>query len=191
MWTCPKGRKQFPVKAGTILDDSPIGVDKWLCAMWMLANCKNGVSSYEIGRALGVTQKTAWFMLHRIRYAQHHGSINKMTGTVEATKLTSAAKARNIHKDKRAEKIHERGPEVRRLCSACSSAKPAKYAHRLCAIGGSGRSFMRFERTLKAGARRCPQIRTTSTRMAGSRKLVCACSAFQVEPSHIAPKAIT
>ena len=54
-----------------------IGLDKWLCAMWMLANCKNGVSSYEIARALSVTQKTAWFMLHRIRFAQHHGASTK------------------------------------------------------------------------------------------------------------------
>jgi transposase-like protein len=83
-WTCLGCRKQFSVKVGTIFEDSAIGLDKWLTAIWMLANCKNGVSSYEIGRALQVTQKTAWFMLHRIRYAQHHGTFNKMTGTVEA-----------------------------------------------------------------------------------------------------------
>src|SRR5580658_8569668 len=84
MWKCLDCQKQFSVKIGTIFEDSPVGLDKWLCAMWMLANCKNGVSSYEVGRALEVTQKTAWFMLHRIRFAQHHGTINKMTGTVEA-----------------------------------------------------------------------------------------------------------
>lgn len=71
-------------QVGTIFEDSAIGLDKWLCAMWMLANCKNGVSAYEIGRALEVTQKTAWFMLHRIRYAQRTGTIDKMSGTVEA-----------------------------------------------------------------------------------------------------------
>src|SRR5215472_16102653 len=64
MWKCLDCKKQFSVKVGTIFEDSPIGLDKWLCAMWMLANCKNGVSSYEIARALEVTQKTAWFMLH-------------------------------------------------------------------------------------------------------------------------------
>ncbi len=80
-------------------------------AMWMMANCKNGVSSYEIGRALSVTQKTAWFMLHRIRYAQHHGTINKMTGTVEADETFIGGKARNMHAGKRAEKIHGRGPD--------------------------------------------------------------------------------
>src|SRR5258708_7074093 len=75
-WTCLACRKQFSVKVGTILEDSPIGLDKWLCAMWLLANCKNAVSSYEVGRDLKVTQRTAWFMLHRIRYAQHTGTIN-------------------------------------------------------------------------------------------------------------------
>ena len=84
MWTCLECRKQFSVKVGTIFEDSAIGLDKWLCAMWMVANCKDGVSSYEVARALEVTQKTAWFMLHRIRYAMHHGTINKMTSTVAA-----------------------------------------------------------------------------------------------------------
>ena len=111
MWTCLECRKQFSVKVGTIFEDSAIGLDKWLTAMWLLANCKNGVSSYEIGRALSVTQKTAWFMLHRIRYAQHHGTINKMTGTVEADETFIGGKARNMHADKRAEKIHGRGPD--------------------------------------------------------------------------------
>src|ERR1022692_4461921 len=110
LWTCLNCRKQFSVKVGTIFEDSPIGLDKWLCAMWMLANCKNGVSSYEVGRALKVTQRTAWFMLHRIRYAQHHGTINKMTGTVEADETFIGGKARNMHKGKREEVIHGRGP---------------------------------------------------------------------------------
>jgi transposase-like protein len=78
--------------------------------MWMLGNCKNGVSSYEVGRAIRVTQRTAWFMLHRIRFAQHNGSINKMTGTVEADETFIGAKSRNMHANKRAEKIHGRGP---------------------------------------------------------------------------------
>src|SRR6266446_378167 len=110
MWTCLECRKQFSVKVGTIFEDSPITLDKWLCAMWLLANCKNGVSSYEISRDLKVTQRTAWFMLHRIRYAQHTGSINKMTGTVEADETFIGGTARNMHADKRAKKIHGRGP---------------------------------------------------------------------------------
>src|ERR1700690_960727 len=84
MWKCLDCKKQFSVKVGTIFEDSPIPLNKWLCAMWLLANCKNGVSSYEIAKDVKVTQTTAWFMLHRIRYAMHTGSINKMTGTVEA-----------------------------------------------------------------------------------------------------------
>src|SRR5215470_4079676 len=111
MWTCLACRKQFSVKVGTIFEDSPIGLDKWLMAMWLVGNCKNGVSSYEVARDLKVTQRTAWFMLHRIRYAQHHGSIDKMTGTVEADETFIGGKARNMHADKREEKIHGRGPE--------------------------------------------------------------------------------
>jgi transposase-like protein len=109
-WTCLECRKQFSVKVGTIFEDSPIGLDKWLCAMWMVANCKNGVSSYEIARDLKVTQKTAWFMLHRIRYAMHHGTINKMSGKVEADETFIGGKARNMHASRRAKMIHGRGP---------------------------------------------------------------------------------
>jgi len=100
MWKCLDCKKQFSVKVGTIFEDSPIGLDKWMTAMWMLANCKNGISSYEIARDLKVTQKTAWFMLHRIRYAQHQGSINKMTGTVEADETFIGGKARFIAQEK-------------------------------------------------------------------------------------------
>src|SRR5947209_839985 len=112
VWQCKARhpKSQFSVKVGTIFEDSPIGLDKWLCAMWMLANCKNGVSSYEIARCLEVTQKSAWFMLRRIRYAMHNGTINKMTGTVEADETFIGGAARNMHADKRAEKIHGRGP---------------------------------------------------------------------------------
>jgi transposase-like protein len=111
MWTCLNCRKQFSVKVGTVFEDSAIGLNKWLTAMWMLANCKSRLSSYEIARALGITQKTAWFMLHRIRYAQHHGTINKVSGTVEADETFIDGKARGMHADKRAEKIYGRGPE--------------------------------------------------------------------------------
>ena len=111
MWKCMACHKQFSVKVGTIFEDSAVPLDKWLCAMWMIANCKNGVSSYEIADALEVTQKTAWFMMHRIRYAMHTGSINKMAGTVEADETFIGGKARNMHAGKRAEKIHGRGPE--------------------------------------------------------------------------------
>ncbi len=110
MWTCLECHKQFSVKVGTIFEDSPVGLDKWLAAMWLVANCKNGISSYEVGRDLQVTQRTAWFMLHRIRYAMHTGSINKMTGTVEADETFIGGKARFMHKHKRERKIRGRGP---------------------------------------------------------------------------------
>ncbi len=110
MWTCLECRKQFSVKVGTIFEDSPIALNKWLCAMWMIGNCKNGVSSYEIARDLKVTQKTAWFMLHRLRYAMHHGTINKMSGTVEADETFIGGKARNMHAGRREKMIKGRGP---------------------------------------------------------------------------------
>jgi len=108
MWTCLECRKQFSVKVGTIFEDSPIPLNKWMCAMWLIANCKNGASSYEVARALKVTQRTAWFMDHRIRYAMHNGTINKMSGEVEADETFIGGKARNMHADKKAEKIHGR-----------------------------------------------------------------------------------
>src|SRR5437667_68006 len=104
VWKCrtPHPKQKFSAKVGTIFEDSPIGLEKWLPAMWLAANCKNGISSYELHRALGVTQKTAWFMLQRIRLAmQEGGSIVKMKGRVEADETFIGAKARNIHKSKR------------------------------------------------------------------------------------------
>ena len=107
MWECKTKhpQKQFTAKVGTIFEDSPLGLDKWFAAVWIIANCKNGVSSYEIARDLGVTQKTAWFMNHRIRYAMRTGSFEKMSGQVEADETYIGGLARNMHKDKRAEKI--------------------------------------------------------------------------------------
>src|SRR5207253_1598033 len=84
IWKCRECGRQFSVKLGTIFEDSPIGLDKWLPALWMLANSKNGISSYELARALGVTQKTGWFMLHRIRLAMQTRTWAKMRGAVEA-----------------------------------------------------------------------------------------------------------
>ncbi|MGZ3387868.1 MAG: transposase, partial [Isosphaeraceae bacterium] len=83
IWKCKACKKQFSVKVGTIFEDSALGLDKWLPAVWLAANSKNGISSHELGRALGTTQKSAWFMLHRIRLAMQTGSFEKFTGTVE------------------------------------------------------------------------------------------------------------
>ena len=101
VWNCGGCKKQFTIKTGTIFEDSPLGLDKWLPAVWMVINAKNGVSSYEIHRALGVTQKTAWFMGHRIRLALHEGGFDKMTGTVESDETFIGGKARNMHPGKR------------------------------------------------------------------------------------------
>lgn len=107
-WQCKSAhaRRQFTVKVGTIFEDSPLGLDKWLTAIWMITNCKNGVSSYEVHRAIGVTQKTAWFMVHRIRLAMQMGSFEKkMGGKVEADETYIGGLARNMHRDKRHAKI--------------------------------------------------------------------------------------
>ena len=111
-WQCNAHhpRRQFTIKTGTIFEESPLGMDKWLAAVWLIVNCKNGVSSYEIHRALGVTQKTAWFMLHRIRLGmQSRPFAASMSGEVEADETFIGGKARNMHKDKHAEKIQGRG----------------------------------------------------------------------------------
>jgi transposase-like protein len=93
-------RAKFSLKVGTIFADSPIALEKWLPVVWMLANCKNGVSSWEIHRAIGVTQKSAWFMLHRVRLAMQDESVNKMTGTIEADETFVGGKVRNMHLDR-------------------------------------------------------------------------------------------
>ncbi len=111
IWEC-KGahvRKQFTAKRGTIFEDSPLGLDKWFCAVWMIANCKNGVSSYEIHRALGVTQKTAWFMLHRIRLAMETGSFIKKPGDAEADETFIGGLAKNMNKSRREKTIKSTG----------------------------------------------------------------------------------
>jgi transposase-like protein len=106
MWECKSKhpRKQFSVKVGTIWEDSPIGIDKWLVAAWMMANCRNGVSSYEIGRTIGVTQRSAWFVMHRIREAIKNRSIFKIGGPdtqVEVDETWVGGKAINMHKERR------------------------------------------------------------------------------------------
>ena len=121
MWQCktrhPKA--QFSVKLGTIFEDSPLGLEKWLPAMWMLASDRNGISSYELHRALGVTQKTAWFMLHRIRLAmQDEATGGKLGGEVEADETFIGGKARNMHADKRAEKITGTGGQGKAIVAA-------------------------------------------------------------------------
>jgi transposase-like protein len=85
-WKCATNhvRRQFSAKVGTIFQESLLGLDKWLVAVWLETNAKNSISSYEVARALGITQKSAWFLIHRVRYALHVGSFDKFIGEVES-----------------------------------------------------------------------------------------------------------
>ena len=107
LWKCysKHDRPKFSLKTGTIMEDSPLGIDKWLTAMWLIVNCKNGVSSCEVARDLGITQKSAWFLDHRIRRALHEGSFEKLSGHVEVDETFIGGKARNMHVAKRERRI--------------------------------------------------------------------------------------
>jgi transposase-like protein len=98
-------QKQFSVKVGTIFEDSPIPLNKWLAGIWLIANCKNGISSHEVARDLKVTQKTAWYLLHRIRLALQSETFEQLDGEVEVDETFIGAKARNMHKHIRSRKI--------------------------------------------------------------------------------------
>lgn len=121
VWQCKTRhpKTQFSIKVGTIFEDSPITLDKWLLTMWMLGSCKNGVSSYEISRSTGISQKSAWFMLQRIRLAMQDdltGGI--LGGEVEVDETFIGGKARNMHKDVRARRITGTGPEGKAVVAA-------------------------------------------------------------------------
>jgi transposase-like protein len=107
-WTCSShhAKREFSIKVGTMMEDSPIGLDKWLTAIWLLTNCKNGISSYEIASDLNVSQKAAWFMLHRIRLAMQDEFFgSKLGGEVEADESFIGGKSRNMHISKRQRRI--------------------------------------------------------------------------------------
>src|SRR5258708_6710813 len=120
IWKCygAHAKPRFSLKTGTIFEDSPIGLNKWLPVMWMLVNCKNGVSSWEIHRAIGVTQKSAWFMLQRGRLAMQDKCEGKLCGEVEADETFIGGKSRNMHAHKLAEKIHGGGAVGKAIVSA-------------------------------------------------------------------------
>ena len=107
LWKCYEkhAKAKFSLKVGTIMEDSALGIDKWLTAMWLIVNCKNGISSCEIARDLGITQKSAWHMAHRIRFALHHGSFEKLSGHVEVDETFIGGKARNMHVAQRRRRI--------------------------------------------------------------------------------------
>jgi transposase-like protein len=99
IWQCKQkhARRQFSLKIGSIMEDSPLGIDKWLIAVWLITSCKNGISSYELAKAIGVTQKSAWFMLHRIRLAMQDEMGGKIGGHIEVDETYIGGKARNMH----------------------------------------------------------------------------------------------
>ncbi|MGB8890209.1 MAG: IS1595 family transposase [Candidatus Korobacteraceae bacterium] len=107
VWKCYAGhaKPKFSLKTGTIFEDSPLGLEKWLPALWLVVNCKNGISSCELARDLGVTQKTAWFMAHRLRFALTDGGFKLLSGEVEADETFIGGKARNMHLSKRQRRI--------------------------------------------------------------------------------------
>jgi transposase-like protein len=101
VFKCRDCKKQFSIKVGTIMQDSPLPITKWVPAIWMVVNCKNGISSCEMARALNVTQKSAWHMCHRIRQAVANGSMVKFSGTVEADETYIGGESKNMHASKR------------------------------------------------------------------------------------------
>ena len=112
-WKCKECGRQFSVKLGTIFEDSPLSLDKWLCALWMVVNSKNGISSYEVARALGITQKSVWFMLQRLRLALQEKSLVKLGGNrkeVEVDETFIGGKARNMHRSVHQRRIVQGGP---------------------------------------------------------------------------------
>ncbi len=104
VWKCKACKKQFSVKVGTIFEDSPIGLDKWLASIWLIANAKNGISSYELHRSIGITQKSAWFVLHRIRLAMQTGTFEKMSGEIEADETYIGGQGKYKHASKKSGK---------------------------------------------------------------------------------------
>ncbi|SRR6266536_1084354 len=134
IWKCRVCKKQFSVKVGTIFEDSPLSFDKWLPAIWLIANSKNGVSSHEMGRSLGVTQKTAWFMLHRIRLAMQTGTFAKLDGVIEADETFVGGKARNMHKHVRERKITGTGGKDKTVVAGVMERAAARH---VCGADGS------------------------------------------------------
>src|ERR1039457_2719980 len=147
-WTCSKhhAKREFSIKVGTVMEDSAIPLDKWLTTAWLITNCKNGISSYEIAKDVKVTQKSAWFMLHRIRLVMQDETLgSKFSGEVEVDETFIGGKARNMHLDKRERRITgtggkdktivfgalERGGKVRTMVVAAGREAPCKPASKI------------------------------------------------------------
>lgn len=133
MLRCKDCRKQFSYKVGSIFEDSPLSLDKWFVAVWCVTNAKNGISSYEIARALGITQKSAWHMLHRIRLAMKDGSFKKkMSGQIESDETLVGGRAKFMHKHVKKQKITGTGPAGKTIVHGMSErARIEQQFHRL------------------------------------------------------------
>ena len=151
MWECKEKhpKRQFSAKVGTIFEDSALGLDKWFAAIWMIANCKNGISSYEVHRALGVTQKSAWFMLHRIRLAMKTGSFLKSGGEFEADESFIGGLAKNMHKDKREKAVKGRGGATKSAVMGILRRKDKKTSSKVKAKVVSGTAAMTLQREIR------------------------------------------
>jgi transposase-like protein len=139
-WKCKDCRKQFSAKVGTIFEDSALGYNKWFPAMWLIINAKNGISSYEIHRALGVTQKTGWFMLQRIRLALQQGSFMKFRGNVEIDETFIGGKARNMHAKVRKARVKGRGAVAMTPVQGLLQRKHKKGCSQVTVMPVSGRT---------------------------------------------------
>ena len=163
IWKCKDCGRQFSVKLGTVFEDSPIPLDKWLCAVWLVVNCKNGISSYEIARYLKITQKSAWFMLGRIRLALKDGDWSTKIGSEDggeskSTKPSSAARSTTCTRDA---VLPSSVPTANFAAANAITAILARPQCRGCWTASRAKSAQPWSRT--SGARPCkPKCSTTS-----------------------------
>lgn len=155
---CKDCRKQFSSKVGTIFEDSPLGLDKWFVAVWAIANCKNGISSHELGRAIGVTQKTAWFMLHRIRVAMECNT-DKFDGTAEMDTTYIGGKIDNMHSNRRDKFLGSRGAvgktPVHGILQRKTENRPSQINAAVIGENGIDNTITHIKQSVKRGTHVC------------------------------------
>jgi len=153
---CKDCRKQISAKVGTIFEDSALGLDKWFVAVWAVANCKNGISSHELARAIGVRQPSAWFMLHRIRAAMEVGGLDKFDGPAEADTTYVGGEARNMHAAKRERKIKGRGAVgkaiVHGILQRTTDQQPSQIRAEVIGTDDAARLVPAVQRNVRFGA---------------------------------------
>jgi len=155
MMRCKDCRKQFSSKVGTIFEDSPLGLDKWFVAVWAIANCKNGISSHELGRTVGVTQRTAWFMLHRIRTAMECVP-DSFDGTSEMDTTYVGGKASNMHTKRREKLIQGRGAvgktAVHGILQRGRDDRPSQVNAAVIGDNGTASTIAHIKQTVRRGS---------------------------------------